>query len=451
MKQLETDQFVLGYTDQKITPYAGLVLLKNFLEKIRFRDVASRWHLPQPKSNRGYNPVQILEQMIVSVWAGAENYSQTDISRSDPVIQRIFDWKNVAEHKAVQRFLQKFNLGTSSNYMREVYGWLFSQIPVKSVNLELDSTVVTRTGTQIQGAKVGYNPRYKGRNSHHPLIAFISSMRLIANFWLRPGNCATANNLIAFFNETVSNLGNIKVGLVRADSGFWMNEFIEELKAKSIPFIISAKMTQSLQREMVNKAKRWRRLSDGIEISEFTYPATQAFQAPQRIVVVRQNIERKGEKHTSGKALTLFGDEYEGEWRYSAMSTNLPFEDSLIWDMYRQRANCENQIKELKEDFGLSSYVMRDFWATEAGLTTNMLAYNLMSLFRQVVLRLKSQPKLSTIQKHFIYIAGIFQESETGKPLFKVAIQKKKRRWFENLWAASRGELDDPLAGLAAV
>lgn len=440
MNRLETEQFVLGYTDQKITPYAGLVLLKNFLDKIRFRDVASTWHLPQPGSNRGYDPTQIIEQMIVSVWAGAENYSQTDISRSDPAIQRVFDWTKVAEHKAIQRFLQKFNLETSSRYMREVYQWLYSQIPMKAVNIELDSTVVTRSGKQIEGAKIGYNPRYRGRNSHHPLIAFIGSMRLIVNFWLRPGNCSTANNLTAFFNETLANLGRIKVGMVRADSGFWMNEFIEELKAKSIPYIISAKMTKNLQREMINRVASWRVLSDGIQISEFTYPQTQAFEAPQRIIVVRQNIEKKGEQYTSGKSLTLFGDEYENEWRYSAMSTNLPFEDSMIWDMYRQRANCENQIKELKEDFGLNSYVMRDFWATEAGLTTNVLAYNLMSLFRQLVLRLKSQPKLSTIQKRFIYIAGIFQESENEKPCFRLAIQRKKRRWFENLWAASRAE-----------
>ena len=55
--------------------------------------------------------------------------------------------------------------------------------------------------------------------------------------------------------------------------------------------------------------------------------------------------------------------------------------------MYRGRADCENRIKELKYDFDGESFNLRDFWATEAALLTVMLAYNLMSLFRQSVLR----------------------------------------------------------------
>jgi hypothetical protein len=41
--------------------------------------------------------------------------------------------------------------------------------------------------------------------------------------------------------------------------------------------------------------------------------------------------------------------------------------------------------------------VMRDFWATEAALGFAMLAYNLMSLFRQAVLRTRVQHTLPTL------------------------------------------------------
>jgi hypothetical protein len=34
--------------------------------------------------------------------------------------------------------------------------------------------------------------------------------------------------------------------------------------------------------------------------------------------------------------------------------------------MYNSRADCENRIKELKQDFGLDSYYLKDFWAKEA-------------------------------------------------------------------------------------
>lgn len=43
------------------------------------------------------------------------------------------------------------------------------------------------------------------------------------------------------------------------------------------------------------------------------------------------------------------------------------------------------RIKQLKADFGLDAFNLQDFWATEAALGFAMLAYNLMSLFRQAV------------------------------------------------------------------
>jgi IS4 transposase len=64
---------------------------------------------------------------------------------------------------------------------------------------------------------------------------------------------------------------------------------------------------------------------------------------------------------------------------------DLPAE--VVWRTYRGRADCENRIKELKYDFGADSFNMKDFWATEAALNTVMLAYNLMSLFRQVLVK----------------------------------------------------------------
>ena len=41
-----------------------------------------------------------------------------------------------------------------------------------------------------------------------------------------------------------------------------------------------------------------------------------------------------------------------------------------VWRTYRGRADCENRIKELKADFGLDTFNLHDFWATEAALGT---------------------------------------------------------------------------------
>lgn len=90
--------------------------------------------------------------------------------------------------------------------MTEVYSWCADQARVSDcVTLDVDSTAITRFGSQ-QSAEVGYNPRYHGRKSHHPLLAFLTEPNLIVNFWLRPGNSHTANNIEGFLEQTKSYL-----------------------------------------------------------------------------------------------------------------------------------------------------------------------------------------------------------------------------------------------------
>ncbi len=43
----------------------------------------------------------------------------------------------------------------------------------------------------------------------------------MANFWLRPGNAVSSNNFESFIEATLYNLGQTKMGLLRADSGFY--------------------------------------------------------------------------------------------------------------------------------------------------------------------------------------------------------------------------------------
>ena len=94
--------------------------------------------------------------------------------------------------------------------------------------------------------------------------------------------------------------------------------------------------------------------------------------------------------HLGSKKLTLFADDPDIQgWRYGAMVTSLTLPTVEGWRSYRGRADCENRIKELKNDFGLDSFNLNSFYATEAALGFAMLAYNLMSVFRQAVMRAK--------------------------------------------------------------
>jgi hypothetical protein len=286
----------------------------------------------------------------------------------------------------------------------------------------------------MEGAAKGYNPRHKGRASHHPLMAFVADWRLVANMWLRAGNSASSNNFESFIESTLDNLGQTRVGLLRADSGFYDQAVVALLTAKKINHIISARLTQSLQQAIVDRCK-WQQVEAGLEVSELTYQP-HGWDAPQRLVVVRQHIRRKPGA-VAGKTLSLFDDDPDLQgWKYGAMLTDLSLPALEVWRLYRGRADCENRIKELKADFGLDSFVLREFWATEAALGVAMLSYNLMSVFRHAVLRQKVHHTLSTLHHRVLAVGAMWDDStKNTKQTLRLAVARKRRPWFLGLWA----------------
>ena len=123
-----------------------------------------------------------------------------------------------------------------------------------------------------------------------------------------------------------------------------------------------------------------------------------------------------------GKTTSLFADDTDQQdWRYGAMVTTLKLPALKIWRSYQGRANCENRIKELKADFGLDSFNVNDFYATEAALGFAMLAYNLMSLFRQAMLRGSVQHILATLH-HKVFYVGAFWHIDPDKRQLNLAV-----------------------------
>jgi pyridoxine 5'-phosphate synthase PdxJ len=253
---------------------------------------------------------------------------------------------------------------------------------------------------------------------------------MVVNFWLRPGDAHSANNVLQFIESTLHHLGNKAVGLLRADSGFFDQAVFKLLEGKHINYIISARLTQVLQQAIIRDA-RWFALETGLELAEITYQAN-GWDCARRIVVVRQSIKRK---NAPGKTLSLFADDPDIQgWRYGAMVTSLNLPAVEIWRCYRGRADCENRIKELKNDFGLDSFNLNSFYATEAALGFAMLAYNLMSVFRQAVMRAKIQPTLTTLHQQVLAV-GAYWNRDTNQNQLLLAVSRRRRAWFEGLWA----------------
>ena len=440
-------EFDLRFTDKEITAWGGMGLMKRMLDHLGVESALAAAQLPQPGSNRGYRPEQLITQFMRSVWCGANRFEHGEVTRHDPVLKRLFGFKRMANFKAVMRLFNKFTQGTNESVMDSLYRWMFGQLSINGITLDLDSTVMTRYGAQ-EGAARGYNPAKRGRASHHPLMAFVADTRMIANCWLRPGNSSSANNVQAFLANTRHRLGDKRVSLLRADSGFCDSAFLDHLDQQQLHHIIALRQNQPLQRALVN-AKGWWGLQDergkpveGIELTRFAYQAN-TWSKPRWVVGIRQHIDQRAAP--KGKTLNLFADDpVIGKWRFSALVTDLDLPAEAIWRLYRGRADCENRIKELKYDFAADSFNMKYFWATEAALNTVMLAYNLMSLLRQVLLKTSAVKHSSTSVQHTLqtlryklFAKAAYITTEGRKPILNLALAMQQRAWMQGLWDAS--------------
>jgi len=427
-------EFDISYTSKEITPWGGMVFLKQMLQKIGFRElIENNPDLPVSGSNRGYKISTIIEGFITSIWCGANRFLHTEVTRHDAALGKIFDWKNTPGQDTYKRFFSKFTQGTNQKVSDYFYSWFFDNVQLNNYTLDIDSSVMTRYGEQ-EGAKKGYNPSKKGRASHHPLIAFIADIKLVANMWLRCGNTSSANNFLSFLEDTLFKLKNKSIGLIRLDSGFFQSNILDYLEEKVMNYIVAVKFSQPIQK-LIHASTNWIVLDTGIEICEQIYQSD-SWLKPRRIVVVRQRI--KDRPKAPGKQLVLFAEEeIIKNYRYSAYVTNINLPAAEIWRLYRGRGDAENRIKELKYDFGFDSFNLNDFFATEAALTFAMIAYNLMSLFRMFVLQEKTQKTLSTL-RYRTFAIGAYFEKVNDKLVLKIALNKKRRRWFSGLWNYSK-------------
>lgn len=419
------------FTDKEVSPWGGLRLIEETYRRTGLKGFLENDcpELPNPGSNRGYSATELIEGFLVSIILGAKRLSHSGTLRYDKVIGRIFSWqKGMASQSTFSRFFKKFNQDRNDVLFPAINRFWFSQIKMDKLTIDFDSTVISRYGHQ-EGVEQGYNPRKHGRGSHHPLLAFVAETKMVANAWMRSGNSAASTAFEGFFDELLEIIPVNRIGLLRADSGFYGQKIIGKLEENHLQYIVAAKMNEGLVNRIF-QTKNWFPVKgQGYWVSSFLYCAN-GWDRERRIVVVRKDSEKHSK--TGGKLLFPEIEEFE-KYKYAAFVTNVKFSAEMVWSLYNQRADCENRIRELKYDYGIEGFCMEDFFATEAAFRLAMIGYNLMSLFRLQVLKHKHLPYLSTMRFQCIAI-GSYLVKSGRKTTLKLSAKQKRRQFLEELF-----------------
>lgn len=371
-----------AFRDSSLTHFGGMVLIQRFCQKIRLRrQLQKKVHLRSQQS--GYWPADLILALLYTVIAGLRRINKTQVLQYNGTFLNLLGLERFPDQSTLPRFLKGFSPPAIRQLVRlhdQLRRQWFAKPEVPSrLVFDLDSVVVTVYGKQ-QGARLGYNPKKKGRRSYHPLLCFEASRQ---EFWhgsLRPGDASANTGVVHFFARCLAKLpaGWPRSRIcVRADSGFFGNKFISCLEAIGCHYVVVAKMYPTLHRKVVGL--RFQRASGQMDAAEFEYRC-EAWKAPRRFVAIRRPLP---EDPDQAAQLTLFKDQ---RYAYQVMVTDLTLEPYHVWRFYVQRANIEKNIRELLYDYPLGKIPTDDWVANVAFFQLLLFAFNLMHWFKRLCL-----------------------------------------------------------------
>jgi hypothetical protein len=421
----------IEFTEQKLSPHAGTATFWSYLWGSGWIELL-RQSLPhpQPKSNNHIKPLCKGLGFIQGLLCGAKKLTHVAYLRRDPMVPEMVGIKRVPSQSVLSRFFQGFSsAGRNLRCFRALFGWCLDRLPSRpgGYALDLDSTRLLHEDGHQEGVQVGYT-RLGTKPCLHPLLAVLSEVRLVAAFWLRPGNSGCANNVASFFLDFWETLPRqVRLRVVRADSGFCNAELLALWQGLKLHFVVAARLRQPLQR-LIKKEPSWVDTElEGTHVAELEYQEA-GWPASARLIVIRHRLADK--KGRAGGKLLFDCPGY----LYQGLVTNLPRTQKplAVWREYNGRAACENIIKELDVGYGLPQLACGHFWGTEAALSLGVLAHNLIVLFERK-LGWQQAVTIGSLRYWLFVTAGVISHSQ-GQTTIKLAVPQKERAWWKRLW-----------------
>ncbi len=374
-----------SFTGSNITKYSGLNSVAKYMNR---QDIVksistlfpTRWH---NATKFGVN--QVLMAITLSSISGVNRISRIAAFCGDGLVKALLKLNKAINEDAISAALK--GLGQQGARKLQAFllsknaGWLHES-GLKSITLDADSTVKSVYGNQ-EGADKGYNPVNQGAKSYHPLLVFVSEMKLLYHTWFRTGSAYTSNGIVGFLQEVKSSLpATIKKVFFRADSGFFSGELFDLLEFYVWDYLVKVKLKNL---EKLLQQQTWVPFhgNKDIAICEFTYKANGW--SKSRVLKAMRSVKE------------YVGVEYLGEkqivpvYQYVCYASSLDLDATGLHELYKQRSVSETWIEQVKGHVMAGSTLTDNFWANDILWQLNVLAYNLSVMMRQKKSKFKKQ------------------------------------------------------------
>lgn len=384
-----------------LTAFGGANLLVDFVRQDIDLFPALTKVSVQKAPNATYTVAQDLECLLMGYMLGMKRVFHMDQMEHDPLLTLKLNLKKLPQYTTLYRTLDRFEKEDDVASLHTVNRHTLEHIlhGNSDVTLDIDTTVEPVHGEQ-EGSSIGYNPRYHGRASYQPFVAFDGNTKAAVHAQLRSGDTPNADDKVAFYNAAKEQLPKgCAVKYCRADRAFASEQLFSQLEKDGVKYAIKRRMTSSLMKHM-NHYARWEMvwIDDYVEIDSASVNfRSNDWSKARRVVIIRT-------KRLAENAIVLFP---EYTWEYEAIVTNLNWDGQDVWDFYNQRCTCENYIKELKYGLHIDSISKDAFWPNAADLIIKIIAYNLLVVLRSKATSACRKYSVERFRRMILCIPGI--------------------------------------------
>ena len=376
-------KLVVDFKGGEITGDAGLVVLRQFDERLGLtRGLGKIVADTRDRRYVSHSVLDLVRQRIYQIAAGYEDANDANFLRDDPAMRAVVDGvdRPLASQPTLCRLENSADWESIRLLEREGLEWFCRmggaidgrrRDSCEEITLDIDSSEDPTHGQQELAFFNGHYDSWM----YHPLFIFEGGSGVLLSSRLRPGNVGGVRQLLDILRPTVRRLRARfpkRPMAIRADGDFAKAPLLDYAEYAGCSYVIGMPRNSKLEaivEPLRQKAEAEWKHSGGKSVrfyTSFSYQ-TRSWSRSRRIVA-------KVEYTVLGKNLRF-------------VVTNRLGRAKEIFDWYEQRGKAENFIKDLKNEIAADRLSCSAYRANAFRLQLHTLAYNLLVLFRRVVLR----------------------------------------------------------------
>ena len=367
----------LRFEDQRLTSFAGLVLVQVLFRRLQLRSRLRRCfrHL---KGLAIYESAVLMLMLIVHLFLGYRRLRDQRYYEDDPMVLRLLGLKKLPNVATLSRWLKKLDpkaISRLRELLRDLVLQRLGSLQLRRITLDFDGSTLG-THRKAEGTAVGFNKKKKGQRSYYPLFCTIAQTGQVFDFLHRPGNVHDSNGAREFILACIESIRGHLPGVViemRADSAFFSDKIVTLLNEQDVEFTLSVPFERFVElKQNLEKRCRWTAFNSESHYFELQWKP-KSWSRRFRFVAIRTKTY---ERQQGPLQLDLFVPKEKGV-EFKVIVTNKTINARHVTAFHNGRGAQEGVFAELKSEGQMDYIPVRGKNGNQAFMIAAILAHNL--------------------------------------------------------------------------